>query len=95
MCLRYGIFKFYHLKNFHLIYFYLIEFSWITNTYYFDMNQNIPKSEIERKKNEIKYYQWVAFVLLIQALLFYMPRIFWRTVSLKAGLNISDLVINT
>lgn len=56
------------------------------------MNHTIPKDEIERSKNEIKYYQWVSFVLLIQALLFYMPRIFWRTVSLKAGLNISDLV---
>lgn len=56
------------------------------------MNHTLPKDEIERSKNEIKYYQWVSFVLLIQALLFYMPRIFWRTVSLKAGLNISDLV---
>ena len=31
-------------------------------------------------------------MLLFQALLFYMPRIFWRTASIKAGLNICDLV---
>ncbi len=34
----------------------------------------------------------MPFVLLFQALLFYMPRIFWRTFSVKAGLNICDLV---
>ena len=55
-------------------------------------DQSIPKNEIERSKNEIKYYQWVAFVLLIQALLFYMPRIFWSTFSIKAGLYLGDLV---
>jgi hypothetical protein len=66
--------------------------SWITNTYSVETHLNIPKTEVERKQNEIKYYQWVSFVLLLQALLFYMPRIFWRTVSIKAGLNICDLV---
>jgi hypothetical protein len=54
--------------------------------------QNIPKSEAERRQNEIKYYQWVQIVLLVQALLFYMPRVIWRSVSIKAGLNICDLV---
>lgn len=86
--------------------------SWIQNTYYFDPNQVIPKSDIERSQNEIKYYQylvkyyfcffinfginilnrWVSFFLLIQALLFYMPRIFWSTFSVKAGLSLADLV---
>lgn len=56
------------------------------------MNQSIPKSEIDRSKNEIKYYQWVSFVLLAQALFFYFPRIIWRVLSIKAGLNIGDLV---
>ena len=75
-----------------MIIFFFKHSSWITNTYSIDLNSNIPKSEVERKQNEIKYYQWVSFVLLFQALLFYMPRIFWRTVSIKAGLNICDLV---
>jgi hypothetical protein len=34
----------------------------------------------------------VSFVLLAQAFMFYLPRIFWRTFSIRAGLNISDLV---
>jgi hypothetical protein len=56
------------------------------------MREKIPKEESERLKNEIKYYQWVSFVLLVQAMLFYFPRILWRTGSIKAGLNIGDLV---
>lgn len=71
---------------------YVSQICWITNTYSVDTFAPIPKSEVERRQNEIKYYQWVSFVLLGQALLFYMPRIFWRTVSIKAGLNICDLV---
>lgn len=70
----------------------MTQICWISNTYYYDLNQSIPRSEIERSKNEIKYYQWVSFVLLVQAMLFYLPRILWRTGSVKAGLNIGDLV---
>ena len=74
-----------------IIHYYYLQ-SWIENTYYLHPNQNIPKSEFERSKTEIKYYQWVSFILLVQALLFYLPRIFWKTFSVKAGLNICDLV---
>lgn len=52
----------------------------------------IPKAEIEREKGEIKYYQWVNFILLFQAFLFYMPRVFWTSFSGKGGLYLSDLV---
>ena len=65
---------------------------WITNTYHIDPNENIPKSKEERSKTEIKYYQWVSFVLLFQAFMFYMPRIFWSSFSMRCGLSISDLV---
>lgn len=37
---------------------------------------------IENEKNEVKYYtyyQWVSFVLLFQALLFYIPYYVWKT----------------
>ncbi len=66
--------------------------SWVTNTYHQDRDENIPKDPSLKKKGEIKYYQWVAFVILFQAFFFYIPRIVWRTFSLRAGLNITDLV---
>ncbi len=56
------------------------------------MDQHIPKMEQDRTKNEIKYYQWVQFLLLIQAFCFFLPRIFWSTFSIKAGLYLGDLV---
>lgn len=70
-------------------------FSWVQNTYYLPSNQAIPETEEERESNEIKYYQWVTFVLLFQAFMFYLPRIFWTTFSLRSGLHIGDLVSPT
>lgn len=71
---------------------YVSQICWITNTYHFEANENIPKNKDDRAKNEIRYYQWVSFVLLFQALAFYLPRIMWNSFSLRCGLSISDLV---
>lgn len=70
----------------------LSSLSWVQNTYYLPSDKAIPQSEEEREDHEIKYYQWVTFVLLFQAFMFYLPRIFWTTFSLRSGLNIGDLV---
>jgi len=40
--------------------------SWVQNTYFFAHDQALPKDIVEREKNQIKYYQWVSFVLLLQ-----------------------------
>ena len=37
--------------------------------------QQIPQSE----KRYHKYYQWVAFVLFLHAVFFYIPRYLWKT----------------
>lgn len=34
----------------------------------------------------------MSFFLLIQALFFYIPRVFWRTFSTRSGIDINDLV---
>jgi hypothetical protein len=67
-------------------------FSWVQNTYYIPANKSIPHLEEEREGNQIKYYQWVTFVLLFQAFMFYIPRIFWTTFSARCGFFIGDLV---
>jgi innexin len=53
---------------------------WISNTYYVNQTATMPEgplAEETKKSTEIKYYQWVPFILLIQALFLYIPRIMW------------------
>ena len=45
---------------------------WIKNTYYIPMDEVIPNKD-EDIETEINYYQWVPIVLIVQALLFYLP----------------------
>ncbi|KAG7209563.1 hypothetical protein KM043_015640 [Ampulex compressa] len=46
------------------------------------------------------YYQWVPFVLFFQAILFYLPHYFWRSIEggrlklLVSGLHMSSLALN-
>jgi hypothetical protein len=56
------------------------------------MDKELPLNERERKQNRIRYYQWVPFLLLFQAILCYIPRIIWRTLNIKSGLDIINLV---
>ena len=45
-----------------------------------------------KKESEILYYQWIPFLLLIKAFLFYAPRMSWNTFGTKSGVQIADLV---
>ena len=56
------------------------------------MDKELPLNERERRQNRIRYYQWVPFLLLFQAILCYIPRIIWRTLNIKSGLDIINLV---
>jgi len=40
----------------------------------------------------IPYYQWVPMILLVQALLFYLPIAVWRSVCGHSGLDVASLV---
>ncbi|KAL7675036.1 hypothetical protein ACOME3_001304 [Neoechinorhynchus agilis] len=71
---------------------YVNDICWVSNTYYIPVDQKLPKDSIERRKYEIRYYQWVPFILLLQAFSFYLPHIAWRTLSRRSGIDIKDLV---
>ena len=51
--------------------------SWVSSTYNIPMNEDIPHNESDRKEKMLKYYQWTPFILLLQAMLFYLPRMIW------------------
>lgn len=61
---------------------YAENFCWVSNTYFLLPNEQIPTEDIDRfKKRFICYYQWVAIVLAGQALLSWVPHVFWRVCS--------------
>ncbi|CAF0970334.1 unnamed protein product [Brachionus calyciflorus] len=65
---------------------------WVSSTYNVPISEELPKNESERKVKMLKYYQWTPFILLFQALLFYLPRMIWRSLNDKSGLDIQTLV---
>jgi innexin len=56
------------------------------------MDEHLTNTLPDRRSRVLKYYQWVPFILLFQAFLFYVPRLMWRALSTKSGLNIANLV---
>ncbi|CAF0950621.1 unnamed protein product [Rotaria sp. Silwood1] len=71
---------------------YTDSYCWIANTYYIPIDQELPDDEQGRRNKDILYYQWVPFILLFQAFLFYFPRVVWRTLNIKSGLDLVNLV---
>lgn len=65
---------------------------WVSSTYNVPLEEDIPHEENDRKVKMLKYYQWTPFILLFQALLFYLPRMIWRTLNDKSGLDLQELV---
>ncbi|CAF1032089.1 unnamed protein product [Adineta steineri] len=71
---------------------YANDICWIMNTYYVPMENDIPHVETTRYERMLKYYQWSPFILLFMALCFYFPRMLWRSLNNKSGLDIEKLV---
>jgi len=71
---------------------YADDICWVSSTYNIPMNEDIPHNESDRKEKMLKYYQWTPFILLLQAMLFYFPRMIWRSLNDKSGLDLQNIV---
>ncbi|CAJ0595909.1 unnamed protein product [Cylicocyclus nassatus] len=71
---------------------YAENYCFVYNTYWVRPDEDVPDSVDTRIAQQLIYYQWVPFIMALEAALFYLPIIFWSQVNNKSGLNIENLV---
>jgi hypothetical protein len=62
---------------------------WISDTYFISIDAEIPEPEdLEARQgaNAIRFYQYVPFILMLQACGFFLPGFFWRSGSYRLGI---------
>ncbi|CAF0840008.1 unnamed protein product [Adineta ricciae] len=65
---------------------------WISNTYFVSFDRLLPKYPDPKTEQFIYFYQYVPFILMIQAVLFYIPSLIWSTLSSKSGYDLGMLI---
>lgn len=68
---------------------YMNAFCWVNNTFYLPFEQRIGAANDGKV---LPYYQWIPFILLGQALFFYLPSFFWHGLNQKAGVDSDDIL---
>ena len=71
---------------------YANNYCWIRNTYFLPYDEYVPREHESHKRAMIPYYQWIPMILLVQALLFYLPIFVWRTLNAHAGVDVGSVV---
>nr|CAC69996.1 innexin [Chaetopterus variopedatus] len=64
---------------------------WVTNTYYLPYEQRVIP-DVHEPRAHISYYQWVPSILLVQALMFYLPCMTWRFLNNRSGVDLNSIV---
>uniref|UniRef100_A0A0N5AYZ5 Innexin n=1 Tax=Syphacia muris TaxID=451379 RepID=A0A0N5AYZ5_9BILA len=75
---------------------YTENYCWVESTYYLPLTTALPKDGGVRNNNyrpkQLSYYQWVPFVLALEALMFYIPCMMWRgLLHWHSGIDVQSL----
>jgi hypothetical protein len=70
---------------------YVREFCYVSSTYFVPVNET---STIAFKKEHMAhgYYQWVPFILILQAILIYLPNLGWKTFQRSQTIDFRHIV---
>lgn len=64
---------------------------WVDDTYYVPFLDRMPQAD-DRKDRKITYYQWVPIILMLQAIMFALPRFLWKLLNGRSGINIGTII---
>uniref|UniRef100_A0A914LHZ5 Innexin n=1 Tax=Meloidogyne incognita TaxID=6306 RepID=A0A914LHZ5_MELIC len=74
---------------------YIENYCFVENTYYIAQNQSSkllsPENRQARRKYELRYYQWIPYILALQALLCFAPKMIFKILCSFSELKINDL----
>lgn len=65
-------------------------YCWVKNTYYLPWESEVPRQTDYRQM--VPYYQWIPFILLAQAVLFYVPTLIWHGLNSKSGVDADNIL---
>ncbi|RCN48056.1 Innexin [Ancylostoma caninum] len=68
------------------------QYCYVHGTYFVSLNESLSYDESERRKIPINYYQWVPYILAVQAFLFYLPRFVWKSLIAVCGYDLAGAI---
>ncbi|KAH7725522.1 INX-6 protein [Aphelenchoides avenae] len=67
-------------------------YCYVHGTYFSHLEEPLDFDEKERTKQFVDYYQWVPYILAVQALFFFLPRFVWSVLSSFSGYDLPHTV---
>uniref|UniRef100_F1L5G5 Innexin n=1 Tax=Ascaris suum TaxID=6253 RepID=F1L5G5_ASCSU len=64
------------------------QYCYVHGTYFVPLDKGLDFDATERRRFPITYYQWVPYVMAVQALLYYLPRLIWKCFCTISGYDL-------
>jgi len=68
------------------------KYCYVHGTYFYSIDEELDFDVEKRQKIFIRYYQWVPYILALQAFLFYIPRLLMRMMCTWSGYDLSATI---